>query len=1287
VKGFLSGEKYMRIIIVVSMLLAMILSFVKAETIFVPSDFATIQAGIDAAMDEDTVLVASGIYAGDGNRDIDFTGKEIVVMSEYGPGQTIIDCEGSITQHRGFYFHNNEGSETILDGFTVTNGQEDYGGAILCTSSSPTVFNCILSGNHADYSGGGMACDNSSPVLMDCTITQNTAETYGGGIYCTGSRPVISGCMVNENTTSGYGGGISMDESSPHIDNCIVNANEATYTTGGIYCTGSSPVIRHCTISHNVTSNFVGAITCDGSPCATITNCIIAENSAEAECGAILCRGSDPVITNCTFYGNTANTYTGGIYCESASPIITNCILWEDSLDEIYITDGNPVITYTDIEGGWEGEGNIDSIPLFIDPLNDDFYLQNGSPCIDTGDPYSRLDLDESRNDMGAYGGTGNYPEGVIGGHMSGILELEESPYIVAEDVIIDSQDTLRIESGVILQLHNYSGFTVFGALVAQGTEEQPVTCTTFQPWDKGKGIRFIQSSGELSFCIIENCYADLGGGIYCDHSNPPISDCTVSGNIAKDKGGGIYCIESSPDITRCTISGNAGHYCGGIYCYSNSNPVINGCNIDGNSGAWGAGIGCCESSPDIIDCTISENTGSSGGGICCKDGSSPVIHNCIISGNISSCYGGGIDCDMGSSPAITHCTISSNSADCRGGGIYCNYSTLTITDCTILNNSSYELGGGGIYHGTSPFFRSCMSLENSMVSGNSAVGSGGGILCDEGSLFVDNCSITNNVATEDGGGIFHHIDEYYNENYMVIRNSIVALNRASDEGGGIYRYHSNPFTILNSTITGNIATNSGGGVYSDGSYPFITGSIFWNDTPEEIDYSSENPVIVYTDFDGGWPGEGNINADPLFADPEYHLQEGSPCIDTGDPYMRMDEDNSQSDMGAYGGRGDLPPGVLGGITSGTLTQEGSPYVVSEDIVVQPNDTLTIEAGITLQMHNRSGIFIYGTLVAEGTDKKPITITRFKSWDLGGGLQFLEGSGDITFTTVEYGESYYAGGIYCNNAFLTLSYCTIRENAGYHSGGIYCCHSNPIITNCIISDNSNGGGMYCYYSDPILINCTIAGNEPGFGFYCEESSPTITSSIVWDAIQIYSGTPVITYSDIKGGSPGEGNIDEDPCFVDSENGNFHLMGESPCIDSATAEGAPEFDIDYDERPLGDGYDMGVDEYTSLEIAILSSPSEVSPGNFLSYKVAINNKDLMLKRIDSLSLRVEGPVKTTLTLWSGLATLKPEQRVVFWIDILVKPITPPGHYICDTSAFYRGEFLGGDYFECDVVPTK
>lgn len=132
-------------------------------TIHVPEDYITIQAGIDVAVDSDTVLVADGTYTGSGNKDLDYSGKALTVMSENGPELTIIDCEND---GRGLYFHSGEDALSRLEGFTIQNGYERYGGGMYLYDSSPTITNCIFWGDTPNE-GSGVGPGNATITYSD----------------------------------------------------------------------------------------------------------------------------------------------------------------------------------------------------------------------------------------------------------------------------------------------------------------------------------------------------------------------------------------------------------------------------------------------------------------------------------------------------------------------------------------------------------------------------------------------------------------------------------------------------------------------------------------------------------------------------------------------------------------------------------------------------------------------------------------------------------------------------------------------------------------------------------------------------------------------------------------------------------------------------------------------------------------------------------------------------------------------------------------------------------------
>jgi hypothetical protein len=360
--------------------------------------FDAIQEGIDAAVDGDTVLVLDGTYAGEGNRDLDFNGRLITVRSENGPDTCTIDCEHA---GRGFYFHSEESEASVVDGFTITNGNTVHGGGILCSyNSAPSIRNCTFTGNSADLDGGGMCNQDSSPKVTKCTFRGNS--TYRGGGMCNyGSRPAVVNCTFTANS-AGAGAGIYIyDHSDLTVANCAFIGNIAEDGGGAVVISSSRPSMINCTFAGNA-ANTGGAlyICCSGN--ATLTNCTFTAN----------CAGVGGAIANC---------------CNGTLTVI-NCVLWDNwaptgreiALLMLNNLGSEAMVSYSNVRGGegavyvgqdctleW-GDGNIDMPPLFADPDgpdddpntfgDNDYRLSAGSPCIDAADneavPADTLDLD-----------------------------------------------------------------------------------------------------------------------------------------------------------------------------------------------------------------------------------------------------------------------------------------------------------------------------------------------------------------------------------------------------------------------------------------------------------------------------------------------------------------------------------------------------------------------------------------------------------------------------------------------------------------------------------------------------------------------------------------------------------------------------------------------------------------------------------------------------------------------------------------------------------------------------
>lgn len=351
----------------------------QARTINVPGEYSTIQAGIDAAVHGDTVLVASRTYSGTGNKNLDFRGKAITVQSSEGPANTVIDCQGS---GRGVLFRSGEGADSRFSGFTIKNGYVNglslyggKGGGIYCSNSSPTISDCVISYCRADgFGGGGIALYTSAARIEDTIIEHNSTETSGGGLLINdNSSPAVYNSIIRNNKTLGLssGGGVCVIGSNPTISYCTISYNESNINypysvgkvtnSGGIsFREGASGTMASSIISHNKAQERGGIGSWEATP--TIINCLIENNEATVDGGGGLgfYQNSNAKISKSTIKNNTANEYGGGvsIWNETASgsgPLFTDCIIENnvagDSSGGLNILDSSPEISRCIIRG------------------------------------------------------------------------------------------------------------------------------------------------------------------------------------------------------------------------------------------------------------------------------------------------------------------------------------------------------------------------------------------------------------------------------------------------------------------------------------------------------------------------------------------------------------------------------------------------------------------------------------------------------------------------------------------------------------------------------------------------------------------------------------------------------------------------------------------------------------------------------------------------------------------------------------------------------------------------
>ena len=451
--------------------------------------YDTIQEAIAAAAEGGVVKVAQGIYRDTGGDVVAIQNKTVLLRGGYVGGSaypepgdfsdatrdwdvhpTIIDGEDA---RRCVRFDLADGE---LSGFTVTLGHADNGAGMHCSNASPTLTDVTFSGNQAYSKGGGMYNSQSSPTLTNVTFNNNQATRDGGGMYNSYStNPTLTDVALNGNQSDLDGGGIYNFRSSPTLTHVTFTGNQARYGGGMRNEAESSPTLTDVTFNSNQASGSGGGMVNAAFSSPTLTNVTFSANQSDLGGGGIYNLASSPTLTHVTFTGNQAMSgagmdnsqssptlthvtlagnraaHSGGAMLNRDTSAVTlvNSILWANEAwtgPEIR-NDGtsSATVTYSDIQGGYPGTGNLDADPLFADPghwddngtlgdpsddtwVQGDYHLQSPagrwdpatqqwvttdtetSPCIDAGDPTSPVGDEPLPNggriNQGAYGGT-----------------------------------------------------------------------------------------------------------------------------------------------------------------------------------------------------------------------------------------------------------------------------------------------------------------------------------------------------------------------------------------------------------------------------------------------------------------------------------------------------------------------------------------------------------------------------------------------------------------------------------------------------------------------------------------------------------------------------------------------------------------------------------------------------------------------------------------------------------------------------------------------------------------
>lgn len=1113
----------------------------------------TIYQGLYFAADGDTVLVAPAVYKGFWNRDLDFEGKRVLLVSSAGPGSTVIDCEGL---GRAFYFHSGEDSTSIVRGFTIRNGQANRGGAIYCVASSPTLDDLVLTENtarhwYSQHGGGGLYCAyGAAPLVRRVVFFKNEADR-GGAIHCNGG-------------------------SAPTITECTLADNAGLTRTGGIFCRSSSPMVRNTIIAWSDAGN---AVRCLEESSPTFSHCVVYANAGGDElCGD----ASDNLFEDPLFCDHEG----GDLFVCSESPCLpennpygvligargaSECSCPGEEDCETLTVPGE----YETITAALAAAASCDTV--LVAPgtyYESNLRLPFGVTLTSSGGP------DETTIDAGWTG-----TSGVLIGYGEG--ERRDFP-------------PTRL-----------AGFTIRGCgdsgIKVQSSAPIIEDCVVLGNWGwEGGGLHCRIDGSPLvrNVSFIDNMASwpfpdeSGGGGVFCgDECRPTFTDVVFLGNSA-GAGGAVYCAPgSAPVLTNCTIAmsqaergaisvrGGSASLSRTVIAFNDVGPAFD-CTDGGGiptthslvfSNAGGDSIcgphaGCVFENPLFCDlaggdvrvcdespCLPDNNPhgvliGAGGKGFCpCPAGrllevpdeyatiaeamaaAAPMDTVLVAAGTyfeseiqvpwgvtllgsegpeatIIDAGGGGAGLILGyhyiwgrnGGTVIDGLTITG----ATDSGVKILSSDPVIRNCIFEENTAY-LGGGVFSWNASPRIHQSTFVSNWVDSDDH----GGAIYCRGGSPVLEDVTFWGNRAYH-GGAV------YARDACELTATDCTLFGNSAQRGSGLFTTGGCDLAVTNCTLAGNSAQR-GSGLFIEDAFAEISRSVVsFNGPTRAIVCGAGSDVttwecIVYangsTDSLCGMHF-ANLHEDPLLCDHEagdLRPCPDSPCLPGNNPY------------GVHIGA--LPAGDCECPEEhecGALRVPQEFASIADALAAASRcDTVLVSAGTYYErgLHLPWGVSL---LSAAGPESTVI--------DAGGEgtvilMGYYEGPGRPRWETRLAGFTLTGAtgsAIWIAEGSPRITDCIVTGNSAQAGGGMQCEQGAcPLVTNVVFSNNtseggypSGGGGVYCRNeSNPTLSYVTFRGNSAVFGggVACLNSSPIIDHCTFSDNVG--------TYSDVGGG--------------------------------------------------------------------------------------------------------------------------------------------------------------------------
>jgi len=896
--------------------------------------------------------------------------------------------------------------------------------------------------------------------------------------------------------------------------------------------------------------------------------------------------GQSSEIVNCTFDNIINDILFHPAYGTTAELSVHNSIF----VGEVEGYDTNPVnLYYCNYPAGNLGlnvndvTSNINGDPLFTDPENGDYNLQESSPCIDSGDPTSPRDADGSLADMGAFPSNlgiplavtilvpGDYStiQSAINASRSGDTVLVspgsyiENLSIEGKDITLGSlflttQDTSYISSTIIDGNQTGSAFTILNGgdgqtnLIGLTLQNGSGTGDDFYlPWIGGGGIFTKDANIALDYCVIKDCQVPYryGGGVlfYPSAYSFSMNNSTVTNCSGPEAGGalalfsGDFSLQNN-EFTDCSTSYSGGAiYVGGTF--------------------------------EMINCRLIANSSNVGGALS-TDGGTLLIKKSLFSNNVGGNGGGAIWSGHSANMVIDKSTIVNNDGVTRGGAIIKSQSgPLTITNTIIRNNFDQYLSQIWVETGV-PL--DVLSFEYNNISRDTTA-----------VYFVDETEYTLSNTNIDSAPNFVDIS---NSNYRLEATSfcINAGHPDSTDSDGS-RADMGAYPYLNSytgpnwfvAIDGDDITGTG-----EGSSPFasIQAGINFSSDHDSV-FVGSGTYFENVDFRGHSVSVKSIN------DATNTIIDGSAAGSVFSVTSGEDTTTSIQDLTIQNGTGtfvfinDSNQGTYGG---GVFISEANLKIISCTVI----DNHVTYSGGGIGAYQSQNVNIYDCRILDNS----ATID-------GGGVVLHTGDSYLGNTTISGNVAGGGGGMLIHGTDAVLSNLDIHDNTASSGGGIYASYyANYYLSNSIIWNNTatyGGGIKHHYLLSPTLINNTIVNNSASLSGGGISYTGLITGpQRIYNSI-IYANTSptgpqlhtddsemIIEHSIVQDWDPTDSNMGLDPRFVSLVENDFHLTDISPALGGGLDTSiVPLYDFEGIMRPNPAGSNPDIGAYES----VLSEP--------------------------------------------------------------------------------------------------